>query len=230
MSEALIQTENVPSPAPCLWSSLHTGSRLDQSPGCQHRDARSSQAAQGPSLRRIRFASSLIILLRKHQIFFSIMLRWQKIIVIFFDRRSSNAPKQQLNQTSCLLPVAQALDRAAVHLGRHPPCHEHCLSPHFSLLGFFCGQKVSAAHLLLQQALTCWTVRSILPQELQRSGVGGSWISGRFPFAVASWQAEAGSAASISLWLPATAASQHPLGLAFVLPEPHLSFSSPCTP
>lgn len=70
----------------------------------------------------------------------------------FFYRRS-NTPKQRLNQTSCLFPVAKALDRTAVDLGRHSPCHEHRLSPHFSLLGLFGGQKVSAARSALEQSL-----------------------------------------------------------------------------
>lgn len=158
------------------------------------------------------------------------MVQWKKKIMCF-DRRISNTPKERLNQTSCPFPVAQALDRAAVDLGRHcPPCHEHRLSPYFSLLGHFGGQKVSAAHAPLKQALT-WLHCSghPTPRATKKEGQKGPGekISQHFPFAGASWQAEAGSAVSVFLRLPAPAASQHCLGLALILPEPDLSFSSP---
>jgi len=144
------------------------------------------------------------------------MLQWKKIII----------PNQRLNQISCFFPVAQALHRAALGLGTPPPRPpEHHPLPHFSLLGLFGGPKVGAAHAALKQALT-WLrgCRGPTPRATGQEGPGEK-ISQRSPFAVASWQAEAGSAASTFLRLPATAVSQYRLGLALILPEPDLSFS-----
>ena len=113
-------------------------------------------------------------------------------------------------------------------LGRHPPCHKHRLSPHFSLLGLFGGQEASAAHTALERALTrLHGSGGPTPRATGKEGREGPGekISQCFPFAVASWQGEAGSAVSIFLQLPATAASQYRLGLALILPESDLSFS-----
>lgn len=105
-------------------------------------------------------------------------------------------------------------------------CLEHRLSRHFSLQGVFFGsQKASAAQAALEQALT-WLHHSggSYPKSHGVGGSGGSWREGftALPFRC---HLSAGSAESIFLWLPATAASPYRLGLALVPPEPDPSFS-----